>query len=503
MLLLLVAGDAYGDEPTGTDEPTVTPTGFLVTIDPERPVRPSELPPDTIPELEPTGTPVKPKPTSRSVAGAPLPDRAHGMSRAEPSRDGWRLVGRGLLFFPRVALEVVNAPVRGALWSYDRYQLGPRAKDIFFNDAGTVGLYPVANFESGFGITGGARFIARDLFGERESFSMRASFGGLYNQQYVASATTGDRLGPLKLSTDGEYEIEPRQRFFGVGNGDEVDELAMPVDPYTDPAAIDSRFRQRTGRVLGKARLKIAGPLSTRFTSGLLWKRFEQSSPGDIPPGTDIAEHYLTDELPAWEDGTSYSYNELELRYDSRRESSDWERPSIPSTGWLILGYGGLARGFAGAPTRYARYGGDVQRYFRLGESPRVLVLRVLAEEVRGAEDEIPFVDLPRLGGPTLLRGYTRDRFRDRAMALGSAEYQFDLGPLLSGFLFVDGGRVFPTLADVTAEGIRVGYGGGLQMQTIKSFVGRFNVASSVDGGIFLNLSFDPVYDPHARVERD
>jgi outer membrane protein assembly factor BamA len=130
-------------------------------------------------------------------------------------------------------------------------------------------------------------------------------------------------------------------------------------------------------------------------------------------------------------------------------------------------------------------------------------VLRVLAEEVRGAEDEIPFVDLPRLGGPTLLRGYTRDRFRDRAMALGSAEYQFDLGPLLSGFLFVDGGRVFPTLADVTAEGIRVGYGGGLQMQTIKSFVGRFNVASSVDGGIFLNLSFDPVYDPHARVERD
>jgi outer membrane translocation and assembly module TamA len=276
-----------------------------------------------------------------------------------------------------------------------------------------------------------------------------------------------------------------------------------PIDPYADPTAIDSRFRQRVARGYGRARLRIVGPLSVRLTSGALRKRFEQPSPGDIPPGTDIAEHYQLEDLPAFEQGTSYTYNELELRYDSRRNGDEFEPTSIPSTGWLMAAWGGAARGFAGAPTRYNVYGGDVQRFIRLGANPRVLTLRLRAEEVRGDDDEIPFVDLPRLGGPTLLRGYDRDRFRDRAMALGSAEYLWDIGRMWSAFVFTDAGRVYPTLTDARFEDIRVGYGGGLQFTTDKSLIGRFNVASSIDGGIFFSLSLDPVYDPTARMERD
>ncbi|HEU5055340.1 MAG TPA: BamA/TamA family outer membrane protein, partial [Kofleriaceae bacterium] len=130
-------------------------------------------------------------------------------------------------------------------------------------------------------------------------------------------------------------------------------------------------------------------------------------------------------------------------------------------------------------------------------------VLRALAEEVRGDLDEIPFVDLPRLGGPVLLRGYPRDRFRDRAMALASAEYLFDLGSMVAAYLFVDAGRVAPHLADLTAEDARVGYGGGLQIYTNASLLGRLNLASSIDGGLFVSFRFDPVYQPQSRVERD
>lgn len=447
--------------------------------------------------------PERPPASSRSVAGAPLPDQAQGMAVSEPEGQTLRAVASVLLVVPRSALEVTGAPVRGALWVYDRYQLSARAREIFFNDAGTMGLYPVGSVESDFGLTAGARFIHRDLFGARERLSMRTSFGGLYNQQYTAQISTGDRLGPVRLDGEGEYEIEPRERFFGIGNGDEVAAVTAPVDPYVDPAAVDSRFRERVGRVYGKARVKVLGPLSTRLTSGVLWKRFERSSPGDIPPGTDITRHYQVDALPAFEQGTSYVYDEIELRYDSRRPVDVLEPPSLASTGWLFAGFGGVARSFGGARVRYLRYGGDVQRYLRAGESPRVIVLRLLAEEVRGEEDEIPFVDLPRLGGPVLLRGYPRDRFRDRAMALASAEYLFDLGSNLAGFLFVDGGRVLPRLADLTAEDARVGYGGGVQVFTDASLMGRLSVASSVDGGLFLSFSFDPVYQPQAPVERD
>lgn len=489
------------------DEERVLPPGVIGVVDTDKPVRPWELPPDKIPDTRPG----KKKPagsapyTSRSVARAPLPDNAGGVSRGEsrPLGEKLKFVPRALLFLPRVAVEVVSGPVRGALYAYDRYEVPARARDVFWNDAGTVGLYPVFDVQTGYGLTAGARFIHRDLFGEMEKFSMRASFGGIYNQQYTASLNSGDRFGPLRLEGKGEYEIDPRERFFGIGNGDEVGPPAAPVDPYMDPAAVDSRFRQRVARGFGRARLRIVGPLSVRATSGVLDKRFERSSKGDIPAGTDIAEHYQTDEITAFAEGTSYTYNELELRYDSRRNADEFEPESVPSTGWLIAGFGGVARGFAGAPTRYTLYGGDVQRFFRLGESPRVLVLRVMAQEVRGDSDEIPFVDLPRLGGPTLLRGYDRDRFRDRAMALGSAEYLFDLFPGFAAYVFTDAGRVYPRLQDAALEEIRVGYGGGLQFHTLKSFVGRANVASSIDGGIFFNLSLDPVYDPTARVERD
>ena len=488
------------------DEARVLPPGVIGAVETDRPVRPWELPPDTIPEVHPdAGRRERPQPTSQSVAGAPLPDQASGVSRGEPRTTGEKLrfVPRALLFVPRIALEIAGAPVRASLYAYDRYEVKARARDIFWNDTGTVGLYPVFDIQTDYGLTAGARFIHRDLFGEMERLSMRASFGGIYNQQYTASVHSGDRLGPLRLELKGEYEIDPRERFMGIGNGDEVAELDMPVDPYAEPVAIDSRFRQRVARGFGRARLRIVGPLSVRATSGVLRKRFEQPSRGDIPPGTDIAEHYQVEELAAWEQGTSYTYNELELRYDSRRNGDPWEPASVPSTGWLVAGFAGVARGFAGAPTRYTLYGGDLQRFIRLGANPRVLTLRLMAQEVRGDTDEIPFVDLPRLGGPTLLRGYERDRFRDRAMALGSAEYLWDVGRLWAAYVFTDAGRVYPRLQDAALEDLRVGFGGGLQFHSAKSFIARLNLASSIDGGIFFNFSLDPVYDPTARVERD
>ena len=76
-----------------------------------------------------------------------------------------------------------------------------------------------------------------------------------------------------------------------------------------------------------------------------------------------------------------------------------------------------------------------------------------------------------------------------------SAEYA-------AGFLFVDVGRVFSQPEDIEISDINLGFGGGVQLHSKKGFLGRFTVASSTDGGVFFSLSFDPVYDTKARVER-
>lgn len=496
--------------PVGTAPVDAPPVDAPPVDAPPADAPPVDAPPVDVPPAAVIDPPLPTRPvvvrTARSLEGAPLPNQVSGMSRREPESIGnnLRIVPRVLLFVPRIVLEVGNAPVRGVLYLFDRYSLSRRVKDVLFNDDGTIGVYPTAGIQTGFGFTVGARFVHKDLFGEGEKFGVGAEFGGTYNQRYSAELSTGTRLGRrLKLSLEGEYEIDPRNRFFGIGNGDEVETTMAPVDPYDDPVAIDTRYRETVTRAYARARVKLFGAVSARLTSGVMWKSFGESSPEDLKARNNIVDHYLTDELPGFRDGAAYSYNELELRYDTRRPSTIWETINMPSTGWLILGYGGIARGFDRAPTRYVRYGGDVQRFFRIATGPRVLALRVMAEEVRGDSDAIPFTDLPVMGGQSILRGYVLDRFRDKAIATATAEYQFDLSYLVAGFLFADAGRTFNSLSEATIDGIRVGFGGGLQLHGTRSYVGRLTLATSIDGGFFFSVNFNRAFDPRKRLELD
>jgi Omp85 superfamily domain len=441
--------------------------------------------------------------SAASVAKAPTPEQAPGIARPEPTSTGnqLRVVPRVLLFPGRIVLAVVDAPLRGSFWLYERFQLRERWKAIFFNDTGTVGLYPVAFIETGFGLNAGARFIHRALYRDA-SLRARASFGGRFEQIYAVKLGSGRILGDrVEIEIEGEHEIRPKDRFFGVGNTDAVEMTAEPVDPYENPTALDSRFQQTRSQLTAIADVLLFGPLSARLSSALQWREFDE--PSEISADFNIAELYDTAELPGFEQGTASSYNELELRFDTRRSADRYEMETVPSTGWLLSGFGGVARDFGRAPVQYTRYGVDLQRFFRIGEAPRLLAFRYYMEGVIGDLDQdVPFVDLPRLGGPILLRGYDQDRFRDRVLAMGSAEYQFDIGYMLTGFLFVDAGRVYPKLDELEFKDMRVGYGGGIQLQTPGSFIGRVTAATSIDGGLLLNLSLDPVYDPKARVER-
>src|SRR5690606_22938068 len=204
----------------------------------------------------------------RDVAGAPPPGRESG--RLDPGGVGdssLRLVGRGILLLPRVAFQIVMAPVRGAIWANERYRLYDRAYELLFNEEGTFGVYPTVWLDSDFGLTAGARLVHRDLFGARERVSLSAEGGGRYRERLAASLRTGDRLGGrLQLGIRGEYDRQPKERFYGIGNGDEVEPpvgvVLAPLDPRVDPTAIETRYRQRLARATAVAEVRVAGPLS-------------------------------------------------------------------------------------------------------------------------------------------------------------------------------------------------------------------------------------------------
>lgn len=402
--------------------------------------------------------------TARSVAGAPRPDRVDGVARPEQEDGGGRrALARALLVVPRIAFWVVNAPVRAGYWVKERYQVPLRVRQALFDPAGNAGVLPLAWYESGFGAGGGARFLHRDLAGRGEHLVADVSYGGRVEPGAALRGDTGERLGDrFRLGVAGAFEERPRERFFGIGDAD-------------DPA-VDTRFAARLAAVGATGELRIAGPLAARVTSEARWRRVD-------PP----------DEAPGLAEDRATSYHQLELAIDTRDRPARAEPPGPRATGVALS----ILAGAVTDPV-HARVGGEARAHLPLGSRQRILVLRALADGVSGPLADIPLLDLPALGGALDLRGYPAGRFRDRARALASAEYRFDLGDSLGAFLFADAGRVLATPGDLSG-GLRAGYGGGLDLRRGEHQLGRLSLASSIDGGFLVSLAFDPMGEPEGR----
>lgn len=95
-----------------------------------------------------------------------------------------------------------------------------------------------------------------------------------------------------------------------------------------------------------------------------------------------------------------------------------------------------------------------------------------------GTRDQVPFTELPMLGGSSFLRGYPFERFRDRAAGFGSVQYQWDVSHILDAYLFADAGRVFPSIANVTLHGLRVGY--GIELHRLPAYSPEFMAMEGV-----------------------
>lgn len=440
-----------------------------------------------------------PRHTAASVAGAPPPGDAANLAHGPERRGEWLLWIPRVLFFPlRVVVEIVDFPIRRGLRAIDTYDLEPRIRSILFNEEETAGLFPVIYFETSFGFDAGARLFLRDLGDTRFEITGVASFGGRYRQAYSLALSSRDTWRHLGFDVGFDGIVRPKDQFWGIGNADEAAEPPpVPIDPLDAPLT-QSRYRQRIIRGILSGRAWLNRYLGGRLSLVVVDRMFQASDEGS---GEPIDQVFRTPDLTDFLEGSRHLHLEAELALDTRRPSTYWIGPSTPSTGMLVSVFGGYAIPLAADSSGFGHYGFDLQRYVYLAEGPRVLALRLLLDGVIGGYGDIPFNDLPSLGGARLLRGYDSGHFHDRLRGLASAEYQFDLSNRwLSGFLFADAGRVYSGLDALSFDDLRLGFGGGFELHTRTSFLGRVTLASSIDGGFFATLSFDPVYDFKARV---
>ena len=147
-------------------------------------------------------------------------------------------------------------------------------------------------------------------------------------------------------------------------------------------------------------------------------------------------------------------------------------------------------------------YGATFATFLDLYHRSRTISLRMVLEGVQGDDEDIPFTELIRLGGPIRLRGYHLDRFRDRLGALGTLEYRYPIHQKVSGEIFVDGGRVGQDYPEVF-EGLEdFNYGAGLGFVFHSDEKVLFKLEAAYGEGFFLFLSSDPLEnfrDKHKR----
>ncbi len=499
ILLLLTIPVIASAQPISVDagvgDPQEPPADAAVTTGTE------PTPPEPEPKPEPAPKPIPSSPfTVDDVRGAPVPGQEHGRTDEVDTGDGaGRVIGRAFMWIPRIPFELVFQPIRGAIYVNERYNATRQVVSLFVTDDKKIAIFPTAFIETGFGLNAGIRGKFKDLFGANEQISLRAAAGGR-ERRLAAFEIETNKKSKLPVSTGLElrYETRNKERFFGYGNGDIV-ESNMPIDPLTSDDASSTRFGMELVRASPRLRVRLAPTFSATLTGSLVRKTYTTGT----GPDNRIDEAFILDRIPRFTTGTTFVYSELELAWDTRRPAHDWDHQGISGTGGLALAYAARQQGLREGEIGFYRVGVDLQRLVRLTIGPRVLELRAHGELVTGGDrDEIAFTELPRLGGPNLLRGYNTDRFRDRLATLAQVTYRWSVSRNIAGSIFSDIGRVHAGLDDISLEGLRVGYGIALEAYSDTSMFIRFEVASSIDGGLFVYFNLNPVTDNRARVER-
>ena len=198
----------------------------------------------------------------------------------------------------------------------------------------------------------------------------------------------------------------------------------------------------------------------------------------------DVADRFPADTLPGQARQPNFLTTQLGLIVDTR------DTPN-PRSGGL---YQATVRRFDdrdGGAYTFTDTRIDLQQFVPFWNLSRVLALRVLAHHADGiGQAQVPFYLMPTLGGARVLRGYDRQRFRDRSLLLLSAEYRYEVNPFLMAAIFYDAGQVAPDWTDFRLKDLRDAYGVGFRFGYSNAVALRADIAFGGEDPVRLILGF-------------
>lgn len=362
----------------------------------------------------------------------PVPIVAEDVTTSAAWRPGfhfdlhWRL-----LLLPERAIELVFLPVSLAVAAVEEYRLDNRFGDWLSFRNGRLKLVPRFRFSLGDGAGVGVWLSRHKLFDRRAQLRL----GGLVrlDRDWQVETEYKHSLllpGGRALRSRAYFENDKNQRFFGLGGDTEVGDRRVMRSfeqgalVEVDLQGIDRYTYAGTAR-LGVRRQELSAGTSTTYAP--------VGEPGDTvtPP-------------PGFGETAIYADARLDGRFDTR------DTFGRPTRGWLAEVRGLIRQEVTGKDLSGITLDAGVRYHIPVLPENRVLVLTVggTAAFAFLPGSTIPLDSLAMIGRSNV-RGYDRERFRDRYAMMGSVEYRFPIYEYLSSragldaFAFVDGGTIW------------------------------------------------------------
>jgi outer membrane protein assembly factor BamA len=314
-------------------------------------------------------------------------------------------------------------------------------------------VFPFVIYNSDFGFGFGGKGVIKNIYSRDESFDL-ILFGSTKGEQWYAfTFSIPDfelRQGkpyPFSLDFKIEYNKRLKSNFFGFGNDSEDNEWQFPREN------IQAEF------ILGHA-------FTRRFIAetGMVFSFISVYNYQNINP-------LMTKEIPG-EGQTTWNYLTIRSRYDSR------DSQIHPRVGMRINANVDFSFKSMGSEASYQRYRIETSSYHRFLLPDLIIALRLWFQHVN---ENPPYFQQSALGGSWTLRGYKVERFIDKTMLLSSAETRFPIFNRLGGVLFVDFGRTYNSIENISLASLKANWGVGLRYY-LRNFVTRFDTGISSEG---------------------
>lgn len=324
---------------------------------------------------------------------------------------------------------------------------------------GPTGWHPFfENSYSGGGFAPGIGYVQRvSAYSTVDVRGSRSIKGYKLGEAEFLSPRVFHRRG--ELSVVGGWKDATQVAFYGTGTNTSTADRT------------DFAFEQP----YGGARLKLR-PTRRLLTlvGGAEVTRWSFKAPTGTAPSVDTI--YTPAKLPGLGITTTYVHSQGSVGFDWR-----------PAAGYARRGgyYGVTAHDYTDRDSHFGfrRIDYQVIQHFPILRESWVISLRSQASTTFGkAGQQVPFYQLPSLGGGSNMRGFSTWRFRDRDSLLLQGEWRVMVNRFFDTAVFYDAGKVTGRASDLDFTGMKKDYGFGARFHTPFATVLRIDIARSSEG---------------------